>query len=98
MPQLPRLLGPSWPVSLRPTVGSMGTVNDSERRALVFIYAACGNFGNRGKPISSRPLNQFAGNWLYRTFPKSSEKFLSILWPRSLSDIHHDDCEFWKLL
>jgi len=43
-------------------------------------------------------LNQFAGNWLYRTFPKSSEEFLSILWPRSLRDVHYDDCEFGKLL
>jgi hypothetical protein len=46
----------------------------------------------------SRPLSQFAGNGLYRTFPPLSKEFLSILWPRPLRDVHHDNCEFWKLL
>jgi hypothetical protein len=88
-----RVLTAPWPM-LAHEPDSYGKLhgepeNDSERRVL--------DFGNRRKPISSGPLNQFPSDWLYRTFPKSTEKFLSTLCPRSLS-VNDDDCEFWKLL
>ena len=96
---MPRLLGPYWSTSLNPTGKRRGDPEKaSEGRALVLINDCMRKTSESKKTFSSGPLNQFAGNWLYRTFPKSSKKLLSILRPRSLSDVYYDHCEFGKLL